>query len=204
MTVLFKQMTPEAFDDGYFYATEVKAFAKDIGIETGNLRKTELEGLIRSFLATGVVPQAEITSPRKSQQLRDDLIASTVVVNYVGDKRTKAFLLSLVEAHAPGIKAKSGQWYWLNDWRRQQQGRNTRFTYQMLADRLMALMQTDGRLPQIPSARMNNFITDFQADSANAGVPRADIMRAWEAVKRHPGPKTYAAYSARPKPSGED
>ena len=126
-----------------------------------------------------------------------------MVVNYVGDKRTKAFLLSLVEAHAPGIKAKSGQWYWLNDWRRQQQGRNTRFTYQMLADRLMALMQTDGRLPQIPSARMNNFITDFQADSANAGVPRADIMRAWEAVKRNPGPKTYAAYSARPKPSGD-
>ena len=203
MTVLSKQMTPTAFDDGYSYAADIRAFAIDIGIKTGNLRKTELEDLIRSFLTTGIVPQAMITRSRTSRQLRDDLIASTLVVNYVGDKQTKAFLLSLVEARAPGIKAKSGQWYWLNGWRRQMQGRNTRFTYQMLADQLLTLMQTDGRLPQIPSARMNNFITDFQADSANAGVPRADILRAWDVLKRSPDPKTYAAYRTHPKTSGD-
>ena len=41
---LTKTMTPEAFNRGYWYATEIKAFAKEIGI-TGvtKLRKDELE-----------------------------------------------------------------------------------------------------------------------------------------------------------------
>ena len=40
----------------------------------------------------------------------------------VGDKRTKAFLPDLVQAAAPGLSIKWGQWYWLNHWCRQQQG----------------------------------------------------------------------------------
>ena len=55
-------------------------------------------------------------------------------------------------------------------------------------------MQTEGRLPQIPSARMNNFITDFWADPANAGIPRKDVLEAWNWLKAQQGPKTYAEY----------
>lgn len=194
MTILSENMSPDTFDAAYFYATDLKAFAREIGIKTGNLRKTEIEDLIRSFLATRVVPHAVITPPRISQHQRDSLTASTQVVNYVGDKKTKAFLLSLVHAVSPNIKPKSGQWYWLNDWRRKQQSSKAQFTYQMVADHLLSLMQTRGKLPQIPSARMNNFITDFQSDPENSSVSRDDILQAWDQLKRHPGPKTYDAY----------
>ena len=51
-------------------------------------------------------------------------------------------LLDLVQAAAPGLGIKSGQWYWLNDWRRQQQQARLRFTYGDMADHLHSLMQT--------------------------------------------------------------
>ena len=43
-------MTVEEFDNGYWYAVEVKAFAREIGIAaTARLRKDELEDLIKHF-----------------------------------------------------------------------------------------------------------------------------------------------------------
>tara|TARA_Y100000385_G_C12801827_1_gene512219 strand:+ start:468 stop:686 length:219 start_codon:yes stop_codon:yes gene_type:complete len=59
------------------------------------------------------------------------------------------------------LSDKSGQWYWLNDWRRKKQEQQACFTDQDLADHLRALRQTKNCLPQIPSPRMNNFIADL-------------------------------------------
>ena len=179
---------------GYFYMAELKVFAREIGISVGNFPKIELEELIREYLQTGVVPNRKLVPPRKVGAERDELRAENVIVNYVGDRKTKAFLYELIADRTHGLLDKSGQWYWLNDWRRKQQEAKWRFTYQDLADHLYELMTTEGRLPQIPSARMNNFITDFRSDPTNAGVSRAQILEAWEALKRQPGPNTYKEY----------
>ena len=50
MTGLSRDMTVEEFDDGYFYAADLKRFAGEIGIAVGNRRKIELEDL-PGFLA---------------------------------------------------------------------------------------------------------------------------------------------------------
>jgi len=190
-------MTVKEFDGGYFYAAELKSFAREIGIRVGNLRKLELEGLIREYLRTGLVPSHKLIPPRKAGAARDALRADNLVVNYVGDGKTKAFLRAIIADRHPELRDKSGQWYWLNDWRRKQQEGKRRFSYQDLANRLYELMTTEGRLPQIPSARMNNFITDFRDDPANAGASRAEVMKAWEELKEQPGPNTYEAYRHR-------
>ena len=91
---LHTSMSVEEFDGGYFYATEIKAFAREIGIPVGNRRKTDLEDLIRSFLESGVVPTSRPVQPRKAGQARDKLSLDTRVTNYVGDRTTKEFLLS--------------------------------------------------------------------------------------------------------------
>ncbi|MCY3628959.1 MAG: SAP domain-containing protein [Bacteroidota bacterium] len=194
MSSLHREMSVEEFDNGYFYAAELKAFARDLGIIVGNFRKFELEELIREFLQTGKVPDRKPVLPRKAGKARDVLKADTTVTNYVGDKRTKAFLLELVYAEAPGLSRKSGQWYWLNDWRRKRQEAKECFTYGDLADHLRMLMQTKGRLPRCPSARMNNFITDFMADPANVGTSRKEVLKAWDWLKEQPGPKTYGEF----------
>lgn len=204
MKALRPGMSVEEFDNGYYYAADLKAFARKAGIPTGNFRKFELEALIRDFLRTGKIPDCKPVLPRKAGAARDALQPDAVVTNYVGDKKTKAFLLALVHADAPALVRKSGQWYWLNDWRRKKQEAQARFTYRDLADHLRALMQTEGRLPRIPSARMNNFLSDFRADSAHAGVSREEALKAWHWLKAQPGPKTYAAYRRLASPEAPE
>ena len=49
---LSKSMTEEQFDNGYWYAIEVKALADEIGIPLASkLRKDEIEELIKHFLS---------------------------------------------------------------------------------------------------------------------------------------------------------
>ena len=188
-------MSVEEFDDGYFYAAELKTYARRVGIAVGRRRKLELEALIRDFLRTGIVPAPTPEPRRRSGEARDRLAAGTVVRNYVDDRRTKDFLRGFVHARGPSLKDKSGQWFWLNDWRRRQVQAGRRITYADLGNRLLELRRTEGRLPRIPAARFNNFITDFRADPANKGKSRADAVAAWEQIKSVPGPKTYAAYA---------
>ena len=196
MAKLRASMSVKEFDDNYFYAEELKAFARQLGIAVGRRRKLELEALIRDFLRTGVVPPAKPMPARRSGEGRDRLAAETVVRAYVDDRRTKTFLRDLVHARAPSLRDKSGQWYWLNEWRRTQLQAGRRITYAELGNRLLELMRSEGRLPRIPAARFNNFVTDFKADPANKGKSRADAVAAWECIKSVPGPKTYEAYAA--------
>ena len=196
MAKLSPSMSVEEFDDGYFYAAELKAFARQVGIAVGERRKLELEALIREFLRTGIVPSANPAPRRRSGAARDTLAANTAVRNYVDDKSTKAFLRDLVHTRAPALKDRSGQWYWLNEWRRAQLQTGRRITYADLGNRLLALMRTKGRLPRIAAARFNNFVTDFRADPMNSGKTRAEAVAAWEVIKSVRGPKTYEAYAA--------
>ena len=189
-------MSVEEFDDGYFYAADLKAFARQLSIEVDRRRKLELEVLIRGFLRTGMVPSAKPVPDRRVVEGRDRLVAETIVRAYVDDRTTKAFLRDFVHARAPSLRDKSGQWYWLNEWRRGQLQAGQCITYADLGNRLLELMRSAGRLPQIPAARFNNFVTDFQADPANKGKSRADAVAAWERIKSLPGPKTYEAYAA--------
>ena len=108
---LRRKMSVKEFDDGYFYAAELKRFAREVGISVGNRRKFEVEDLIRSFLETGVVPASQPTLPRNKGEERDRLALDEQVRNYVDDKETKEFLLDAVRSSSPGIKKKSGQWY---------------------------------------------------------------------------------------------
>ena len=82
---LHPTMSAADFDAGYYYAAELKFFARELGLTVGNFRKIELEDLIREFLTTGVLPKRRPVMPRKAGAERDNLTADTRVVNYVGD-----------------------------------------------------------------------------------------------------------------------
>ena len=196
MAKLHPGMSVKEFDDNYFYAAELKTFARQLGIAVGRRRKLELEALIRESLRTGTVPLAKPEPDRRSGKSRDRLAAETIVRDYVDDRRTKDFLRDLVHARDPQLGDKSGQWYRLNEWRRTQLRTGQRITYADLGNRLLELMRSEGRLPQIPAARFNNFVTDFWTDPANKGKTRGDAVAAWECIKSVPGPKTYEAYAA--------
>jgi len=98
-------MTETQFDNGYWYADEIKAFAKEIGIPMASmLRKDELEQLIKEFLRTGKLK----TPTRKNIQqsgVKDSekgLSLSLPIVNYTNNRETKEFLVNQERNDAGG------------------------------------------------------------------------------------------------------
>ena len=87
-------MSVEAFDKGYWYATELKAFADALGVpRAGQLRKNELEAAIKQVLRTGEVSAAP-GRPRLigTRDVERGLALDLPVVVYTNDKATKDFL----------------------------------------------------------------------------------------------------------------
>jgi hypothetical protein len=119
-TKLSTSMTSTQFDNGYWYATELKDFAGRIGIPSANkLRKDELERAIKVFLQTGRVesPTKRSLSMSGVRDVERGLSLDLRVVVYTNDKTTKDFLEREALRLAPGLKRKSGARYRLNRWR---------------------------------------------------------------------------------------
>src|SRR6266478_7855267 len=189
---LSKSMTVEEFDNGYWYALEIKAFADDIGIPSASkLRKDELEELIKHFLRTGSIRKPTRKSLSRSG-VRDDargLSLKLPVVNYTNDRETKDFILQEALKIAPKLKRKSGARYRLNRWREQQIDNGIKITYRDLVKQYVRLNQIQGNFPQAPSGRYINFLSDFLAGEKNA--TRAHALKAWEQLKKAEIPKNY-------------
>src|SRR5436305_4641806 len=93
---LSKSMTVEQFDNGYWYALEIKVFADDIGIPAASkLRKDELEELIKHFLRTRKIrnPARKILSRSGVKDVERGLSLNLPVIIYTNDKETKDFIV---------------------------------------------------------------------------------------------------------------
>ena len=122
-TKLSTSMTSTQFDNGYWYATELKDFAERIGIPSASkLRKDELEKAIKVFLRTGRIesPTRRSLSTSGVRDVERGLSLDLRVVVYTNDKETKDFLEREALRLAPGLKRKSGARYRLNRWREDQ------------------------------------------------------------------------------------
>lgn len=192
---LSTDMSVSQFDNGYWYAVELKNFARKIGIQsTSKLRKDEIEQAIKHFLKTGD------TNPLVKRQLtkqgiRDIEIGLSLdlqIIHYTSNKITKAFIVAEAEKIAPGLKKKSGARYRLNRWREEQITSGKKITYGDLVRQYIVLNQSEGSFDQIPSGRYINFISDFMKDQPDA--PRSNVIKAWEQIKKLGAPKTYAAW----------
>src|SRR5438093_1518682 len=100
-------MTLTQFDNGYWYATELKDFAKTIGIPSAaRLRKDELEDAIKLFLRTGRIasrPTRHLLSPG-IKDVERGLTLDRRVIAYTNDVETKRFLDREALKLAPGTK----------------------------------------------------------------------------------------------------
>ncbi len=127
-------MSIEELDNGYWYATELKAFADQLGVpRAGQLRKNELEAAVKQVLRTGKVSAAP-GRPRLvgTRDVERGLALELPVVVYTNDKATKEFLELEAAKMAPGYKRRSGSRYRLNRWREDQLARGIAVTYRDL------------------------------------------------------------------------
>ncbi len=191
-------MTVTEFDNGYWYAVELKRFAVEIGVPSvSRLRKDELEAAIKLFLKTGKtknpakrdLSKAGVKDPERGLKL--DL----PIVHYTSNKETKRFIEREAQRIAPGLKRRSGARYRLNRWREAQLQKGVRITYKDLIEEYVRLNQSKEPFEQVPTGRYINFLSDFLA--AERGATRAQAMRAWAQLKKLDIPKNYRAWRNR-------
>ena len=199
---LSKNMTVAEFDYGYWYATEIKNFADDIGIpHSKKLRKDELEKSIKVFLQTGTVALPTLRTLTRSgvKDVEKGLSLRLPVVNYTSNRETKVFIMREAQRIAPGLKKKSGARYRLNRWREDQLTKGNKITYGHLVNQYVELNQTEKPFEQIPVVCYINFVSDFLKAEKNA--TRSHALTAWKQLKRMNAPKTYRAWKKALKES---
>jgi len=195
-TKLSTSMTVSQFDNGYWYATELKEFAETIGIPFANrLRKDELETAIKHLLKTGKIqsPTKRSLSTSGPKDTELGLSMDLPVVVYTNDKETKAFLDREAQKLAPGLKRKSGVRYRHNRWREEQLVKGVKLTYGDVVKEYVRLNQTEELFAQIPIGRYINFMSDFLA--AEKGATREQAIKAWEQLKALDIPKNYRSWA---------
>jgi hypothetical protein len=180
---LSKSMTLDQFDKGYWYVNEIKAFAKEIGIDhSSKLRKDELEKLIKSFVQTGHIKNSLrkniIKTGRKDLDI--GLTTSLPIIHYTSNKQTKNFIKSEAFKRSPGLKVKSGVWYRLNRWRDGQITNRQKITYGNLVDQFIKLNR-ENHFEPIPVGRYINFLAGYLANEKNA--TRQQAINEWKKLK---------------------
>jgi SAP domain-containing new25 len=198
---LSTSMTETEFDNGYWYADDLKKFAEKIGVPLATrLRKDELEQAVKHFLRTGDAKSfarralTKVGRPDVDLGLRLDLRVS----HYTSNRQTKDFIELEAAKLEPGFKRKSGTRYLLNRWREEQLRQGHRITYSDLVRHAIELNSTkDGPL-RLEHGRYINFISDFM--KANKRVPMGEAIAAWNVLKKLDTPKTYQAWFKTQKP----
>jgi hypothetical protein len=64
-------MSLEDFNNHYFYAKELQAFAKTLGIKVGSLKKNELEAHIRAYLAGDQMAMLPQSVPNRKTKVKE-------------------------------------------------------------------------------------------------------------------------------------
>ena len=187
-------MTQAQFDKGYWYATELKEFAKTIGIPSASrLRKDELEKAIKVFLKAGIKSPIKRSLPTFGiKDVEQGLSLSLPVAVYTNDKETKDFLEREAQNLVPGLKRKSGARYRLNRWREEQLVKGVKLSYAHLVNEYVRLNLTKEPFAQIPHGRNINFISDFVAGEKGATWEQA--LRAWKKLKKFNVSKNYRSW----------
>lgn len=193
---LSRSMTLADFDTGYWYAVELRRFAKQLGIpESSRMRKDELEATVRSYLRTGryaAVPTRRIPAA-VPKDVERGLHLDLPVRRYTNDAETKTFIetqaLKLSAAH----RQRSGARYRLNRWREQRTVAGQPITYGDLVRQYIRLCRPHVPFARVPHGRYINFVADFLRSEPHAS--RAAAIRAWHELKRMALPKSYKAWT---------
>jgi len=191
---LAKDMTEKEFDNGYWYADEIKAFAKQIGLNNSSkLRKDELEPLIKSYLRTGKIKNSNRKNVVKSGTKDSDigLTTSLPINNYTNNKQTKDFIISEAHKIVPELRIKSGVWYRINRWRDEQITNGNKITYGDLIKQFVKLNEAD-KFEKVPVTRYINFLSDFLANEK--GATRQQAINEWKKLKTLDIEKDYKSW----------
>jgi hypothetical protein len=206
------QMTPQQFENGYWYAAELRSFAKSASIpHAGRLRKDQLEAAILELLAAHIPSLSgarlqraastfvSMSGPSTSSPPDSDrgLHLDLPVVRFRNDPQTWDFIERESRKLSPGMKRRSGAKYRLNRWRDAQLASGHPITYADLIAEYVRLSTAPEPFKPIPHGRYINFARDYFAHEK--GATFQSMLRAWKQVKKLDAPKDYRSWAALSK-----
>jgi len=187
-------MTLREFENGYWYAGELKDFGCQIGIpEAARLRKDELVQAIIVFLRTGTARLPTKRALRKTgvKDVERGLSLNLPIEHYTSNRETKDFIVQQAKKLAPAVREKSGVWYRLNRWRELQITDGNHPTYGDLVKQYITLNKME-RFEKVPQDCYVNFVAEFLV--AEKRSTRAAAIGAWAELKTMDIPKNYASW----------
>lgn len=194
---LHKNMTISQFNNGYWYAVQLKKFAKEIGIENSSrLRKDELEKLIKIYLQTGKITQAKRkVIPLTAQKDSDIGLSSNLKINcFTNNDVTWKFLHDEARKIDTDFSLQSGTKYRLNRWRDDQLIQGNAITYGDLAQAFVHINNSKKTRKRIEGTYYMYFLDDYLKNEPNA--THAEAIEAWHALKTMNIPKTYKDWNS--------
>jgi len=192
---LSPKMTEREFENGYWYADELRHFAKRLGIPSATkLRKDELQKAIVTFLRTGRValPTKRPLRNAGTKDVERGLHLRLRIENYTSNRETKNFIIGQARILAPEVREKAGVWYRLNRWREERIASGGQPTYGDLVRHYIALNRME-RFEKIPYRCYVNFLADFL--KTNREATRTEAIAAWQEVKNLDIPKDYVSWA---------
>ena len=184
------------FHNYYWYLSELAAFCRSHGLEASG-HKQELVARIEHFLRTGRrPPQSKApasTGLKTGEQLSQPITLDTpVTAAYRCNAETRAFFKSVIGPHFRFTAR-------MQQYRRQKQRGGIPLTYGDLAREWRREAERRGdpayRAAIAGAWQYNQFVRDFMTDKArNAGKGMAGAAQAWNRIRVHRGPHTYAEY----------
>ena len=200
MKKLSELMTIEDFENGYWYLTDLKLFAKGIGVDSiSKLRKDELEEIIKTYLKTGKMVSIN-KNKKQANSIKDyekGLKLKLPIVNYVNNKITKNFIITESKRIDKNIIEKSGVWYRLNRWRESKLENSLKITYEDLIKEYIRLNKTKEKFEKISHARYINFLSEYMKNEKSS--TREEGIKAWHKLKLMNIAKTYKAWKEKDK-----
>jgi hypothetical protein len=202
---LHASMTVSEFHNGYWYADQLRGFARELGIAgTSTMRKDELERAVLQFLESGTVTARRPARSHGSSGPRDldrglGLGLGLDVTHYTSNRETKDFIEREARRIDPALPKRSGVWYRLNRWRDERAAMGDPITYGDLVGRFIELSKWHGPFERIPHGRFLNFIADYLV--TESGATREAALAAWTELKQMDIPKDYASWASARDPS---
>jgi SAP domain-containing new25 len=192
MNKLLNIKTIQDFENGYWYLSDLKEFAKHIGVNpVSKLRKDELEKIIRTYLKTGKILSLKKAPKTKAfeKDYQKGLSLEMEIVNYTSNKITKDFIKLEAKKINNELIEKSGVWYRLNRWRDNKLENGEKITYKDLVKEYIRLNQISEDFEKIPHVRYINFLSDYLQNEK--GSTRKEAISNWHKLKEMKIPKTY-------------
>nr|WP_276519528.1 DUF6434 domain-containing protein [Bradyrhizobium elkanii] len=190
-------MTPRTslddFRNFYWYLDELVDFCRHHGLPTSG-PKLKIVARIEKFLKDGKVPvDVPVRKHPKGAKRRGPItMRSRVTEDYKCDDETRAFFKSVIGEHFHFTAH-------LQQFRRDKQGKGIPITYGELVREWKSEREKrkdkNYKSPLQRTWEYNRFVRDFMADKArNAGKSISEAAHAWNRVRVHEGPRTYAEY----------